>query len=250
MIFGWLKKTLDEIKYWQDWRSVKKETILIVDDEEDILELIKFNLEIEGYSIITALTGEKAIKIARQSVIGLIVLDLMLPGIDGLEVAKILKRDEKTWGIPIIMLTAKGEESDIVTGLELGADDYLSKPFSPKILIARIRAILRRGYEKTSPSQGAINIEGGMVIDPAKYAVSINEDVVDLTLSEFELLSFLVRKKGWVFTRGQIVDAIRGENYAVTERSVDVIIAGLRKKLKNYAFVIETVRGVGYRFKE
>jgi DNA-binding response OmpR family regulator len=227
-----------------------KETILIVDDEEDILELIKFNLENEGYSIKTALTGEKAIKIARDSSIDLMVLDLMLPGIDGLEVTKILKRDEKTIGIPIIMLTAKGEESDIVTGLELGADDYLSKPFSPKILIARIRTILRRGHEKIPQSQGIINIEGGMVIDPAKYVVSINEDVVDLTLSEFELLSFLADKKGWVFTRGQIVDAIRGENYAVTERSVDVIIAGLRKKLKNYAFVIETVRGVGYRFKE
>jgi len=229
---------------------MKKETILIVDDEEDILELIKFNLEIEGYSIITALTGEKAVKLARQSAIDLIILDLMLPGIDGLEVTKILKRDEKTIGIPIIMLTAKGEESDIVTGLELGADDYLSKPFSPKILIARIRAILRRGHEKVPPSQGIINIEGGMVIDPVKYIVSINGDVVDLTLSEFELLSFLANKKGWVFTRGQIVDAIRGENYAVTERSVDVIIAGLRKKLKNYAFVIETVRGVGYRVKE
>ncbi len=229
---------------------MKKETILIVDDEEDILELIKFNLEIEGYSIVTALTGEKAIKIVRQSVIDLLVLDLMLPGVDGLEVTKILKRDEKTWGIPIIMLTAKGEESDIVTGLELGADDYLSKPFSPRILLARIRAILRRGKEKKSSSQDRIKVEGGMVIDPIKYAVSIDGDVVDLTLSEFDLISFLANKKGWVFTRGQIVDAIRGENYAVTERSVDVIIAGLRKKIKNYAFVIETVRGVGYRFKE
>jgi len=223
-----------------------KETILIVDDEEDILELIKFNLEKEGYSVVKALTGEKAVKIARQTSIDLIVLDLML----GLEVTKFLKADEKTWRIPIIMLTAKGEESDIITGLELGADDYLSKPFSPKILIARIRAILRRGRGKTSPSRDIIKLEGGMVIDSAKYVISINGDVIDLTLSEFDLLSFLANKKGWVFTRGQIVDAIRGENYAVTERSVDVIIAGLRKKLKNYAFVIETVRGVGYRFKE
>ncbi len=227
-----------------------KETILIVDDEEDILELIKFNLEIEGYSIMTALTGEKALEIVRHSAIDLIVLDLMLPGVDGLEVTKILKRSEQTWSIPIVMLTAKGEESDIVTGLELGADDYLSKPFSPRILIARIRAILRRGKEKKSSSLNVIKLEGGMVIDPKRYLVSINDDVVDLTLSEFDLLSFLANKKGWVFTRGQIVDAIRGENYAVTERSVDVIIAGLRKKLKNYAFVIETVRGVGYRFKE
>jgi len=227
-----------------------KETILIVDDEEDILELIKFNLGREGYSIKTALTGEKAIKIIRQSAIDLIVLDLMLPGMDGLEVTKLLKRDEKKFNIPIIMLTAKGEESDIVTGLELGADDYLSKPFSPKILIARIRTILRRNKKKMYFNKDVIKLEGGMVIDFAKYLVSIDGDGVNLTLSEFDLLSFLARKKGWVFTRGQIVDAIRGENYAVTERSVDVIITGLRKKLKKYAFVIETVRGVGYRFKD
>ena len=227
-----------------------KETILIVDDEEDILELIRFNLEKEGYSIVKALTGEKAVKIARHTSIDLIVLDLMLPGMDGLEVTKFLKADEKTWRIPIIMLTAKGEESDIITGLELGADDYLSKPFSPKILIARIRTILRRGRKNMLSDRDVIKLEGGMVIDPAKYMVSINGNVLDLTLSEFELFSFLADKKGWVFTRGQIVDAIRGENYAVTERSIDVIIAGLRKKLKNHASVIETVRGVGYRFKE
>ncbi|MEN8212323.1 MAG: response regulator transcription factor [Thermodesulfobacteriota bacterium] len=227
-----------------------KETILIVDDEEDILELIKFNLEKEGYSIVKAFTGEKAVKIARQTSIDLIVLDLMLPGMDGLEVTKVLKADEKTWRIPIIMLTAKGEESDIITGLELGADDYLLKPFSPKILIARIRAILRRGRRDKISGRDVINLEDNIVIDPAKYIVSINGEVVDLTFSEFELLSFLAGKKGWVFTRGQIVDAIRGENYAVTDRSIDVIIAGLRKKLKNYASVIETVRGVGYRFKE
>jgi DNA-binding response OmpR family regulator len=228
-----------------------KEKILIVDDEEDILELIKFNLENEGYSIITALTGEKAIKIARNSTIDLMILDLMLPGVDGLEVTKIFKKDEKICEIPIIMLTAKGEESDIVTGLELGADDYLSKPFSPKILIARIRAILRRRrIKKISSFQDVIKLEGGIVIDSTKHVVSINETDVDLTLSEFNLISFLASKKGWVFTRGQIVDAIRGENYAVTERSVDVFIAGLRKKLKNHASLIETVRGVGYRFKE
>ncbi len=227
-----------------------KETILVVDDEEDIFELIKFNLEKEGYSILTAQTGEKAVKIAGQVLIDLIVLDLMLPGIDGLEVTKFLKTDEKTEDIPIIMLTAKGEESDIVTGLELGADDYLLKPFSPKILIARIRAILRRGKKDKIADRGIIKLEGNIVIDPAKYTVSIDGEMVDFTFSEFELLSFLAGKKGWVFTRGQIVNAIRGENYAVTDRSVDVIIAGLRKKLKNYAFVIETVRGVGYRYKE
>lgn len=227
-----------------------KETILIVDDEEDILELIRFNLENEGYAVLDALTGEKAIKIASEQPVDLMVLDLMLPGIDGLEVTKVLKNNEKTWKIPIVMLTAKGEESDIVTGLELGADDYLSKPFSPKILIARIRAILRRNQKKIISKKDVIKMEGGMVIDLAKYVVSIDGNIIDLTLSEFDLLSFLANKKGWVFTRGQIVDAIRGENYAVTDRSVDVIVAGLRKKLRNHATVIETVRGVGYRFKE
>ncbi|MBU0463786.1 MAG: response regulator transcription factor [Proteobacteria bacterium] len=227
-----------------------KETILIVDDEEDIIELIKYNLKNEGYSILTALTGEQAIKIAKQSQPDLMVLDLMLPGIDGLEVTKYLKNNEQTRDMPIVMLTAKGEESDIVTGLELGANDYISKPFSPKVLVARIRAIFRRRRNNTMDTPGSIKQEGDMTIDRARHVVKIQGNAVDLTLSEFELLCFLADKKGWVFTRGQIVDAIRGENYAVTERSIDVVIVGLRKKLKTYASIIETVRGVGYRFKE
>ncbi len=225
-----------------------KETILIVDDEEDIIELIKYNLKNEGYSILKAQTGEQAIKIANRSLPDLIVLDLMLPGIDGLEVTKYLKNDEQTNDIPIVMLTAKGEESDIVAGLELGANDYISKPFSPKVLIARIRAILRRRKKISSNSQ--IKKEGDLIIDRTRYEVTIDGIKVNLTLSEFELLSLLADKKGCVFTRGQIVDAIRGENFAVTQRSIDVIIVGLRKKLKNYASAIETIRGVGYRFKE
>ncbi|WDP89864.1 MAG: response regulator [Desulfobacter sp.] len=229
---------------------MSKETILIVDDEEDILELIKFNLKSEGYNIVQAMTGEEAIKIAKQSSPDLMVLDLMLPGIDGLEVTRYLKNNETTAEIPIVMLTAKGEESDIVTGLELGANDYMSKPFSPRELTARIRAILRRRRKNSSDAPVRVRQEGDMVIDRAKHRVTIEGAVVELTLSEFELLSFLAEKKGWVFTRGQIVDAIHGENYAVTERSIDVIIVGLRKKLKHYASCIETVRGVGYRFKE
>ena len=151
--------------------------------------------------------------------------------------------------MPIVMLTAKGEEADVVTGLELGANDYISKPFSPKVLVARIRSILRR-RSKGDDSADKIRQEGSMTIDRARHIVSIEGERIDLTLSEFELLSFLSDKKGWVFTRSQIVDAIHGENYAVTERSIDVIIVGLRKKLKQYASHIETVRGVGYRFKE
>ncbi|MDT8378186.1 MAG: response regulator [Desulfotignum sp.] len=228
-----------------------RETILIVDDEEDIIELIKYNLKTEGYIILSAGTGEQAIKTAKQSLPDLIVLDLMLPGIDGLEVTRYLKNHERTADIPIVMVTAKGEESDVVTGLELGANDYISKPFSPRELVARIRAILRRRRKPgATESASGIRQVGDMVIDRARHVVTIHGEPVDLTLSEFELLSFLADKKGWVFTRGQIMDAIHGENYAVTERSIDVIIVGLRKKLKTHAASIETVRGVGYRFKE
>lgn len=227
-----------------------KVTILVVDDEPDILELITYNLKNEGYGVLPAQSGEQAIQIVRQSHPDLVILDLMLPGIDGLEVTKNLKNDEKTRDIPIVMVTAKGEESDIVTGLELGANDYISKPFSPRVLVARIRAILRRRKTTLSGKSKNIKQEGDMIIDRARHVVTIAGETVELTLSEFELLSFLTDKKGWVFTRSQIVDAIHGENYAVTERSVDVIIVGLRKKLKNYAAVIETVRGVGYRFRE
>jgi two-component system phosphate regulon response regulator PhoB len=196
------------------------------------------------------MTGEEAIKIAKQSGPDLMVLDLMLPGIDGLEVTRYLKKNDATTDIPIVMLTAKGEESDIITGLELGANDYISKPFSPRELTARIRAILRRRQKNNAEAPVRVRQEGDMVIDRAKHRVSIEGKIVELTLSEFELLSFLAEKKGWVFTRGQIVDAIHGENYAVTERSIDVIIVGLRKKLGSYSSCIETVRGVGYRFKE
>jgi DNA-binding response OmpR family regulator len=229
---------------------MSRETILIVDDEEDIIELIKYNLKSEGYTILTAMTGEEAIKMAKNFQPDLLVLDLMLPGIDGLEVTRYLKKEDMTMDIPIVMVTAKGEESDIVTGLELGANDYISKPFSPKELTARIRAILRRRQKTTIGDPPRIKQEGDMMIDRARHIVTIEGQMIDLTLSEFDLLSFLADKKGWVFTRGQIVDAIHGENYAVTERSVDVIIVGLRKKLKQYAAHIETVRGVGYRFKE
>ena len=227
-----------------------KETILIVDDEEDIIELIKYNLKNEGYLILTAETGEQAIKTAKQSRPDLIVLDLMLPGMDGLEVTRYLRSNEETRDLPIVMLTAKGEESDIITGLEIGAYDYISKPFSPRVLVARIRAILRRRRKESGSVSEKIKQEGDLIIDRTRHIVTLEGNPLDLTLSEFDLLSFLADKKGWVFTRGQIVDAIRGENYAVTERSIDVVIVGLRKKLRHYAEVIETVRGVGYRFKE
>jgi len=226
-----------------------KENILVVDDEEDILELVRFNLNREGYQVDGALNGEEALKKARRSPLDLIVLDLMLPGIDGLEVAKSLKKDSKTQHIPIVMLTAKGEESDVVTGLELGADDYITKPFSPKILLARIRAVLRRKASEISDETAALTIHG-LTIHPGRRSVTTDDRQIDLTFTEFQVLYLLARRPGWVFTRSQIVDEVRGSDYPVTDRSVDVQIVGLRKKLGSCGKFVETVRGVGYRFKE
>ena len=226
-----------------------KEKIIVVDDEEDILELVKYNLEREGFQITCAESGEKALQRTQDEPPDLIVLDLMLPGIDGLEVARRLKQDQKTAVIPIVMLTAKGEEADIVTGLELGADDYITKPFSPRVLIARIKAVLRRQSTQPKDPDQILNI-GNLTIDSGRRTVSAAGNNVDLTFSEFQILLYLAARPGWVFTRAQIVDAVRGDNYPVTDRSVDVQIAGLRKKLGLHGDYIETVRGVGYRFKE
>ena len=226
-----------------------KQTILVVDDEEDILELVRYNLAREGYQVVCATSGEKALEQIRLQPIALMVLDLMLTGIDGLEVTRRLKQKEKSRNIPIVMLSAKGEEADIVAGLELGADDYVTKPFSPRILIARIKAVLRRQKTAIDRPEQLIMIHG-MTIDPLRRTVEVNHRPVDLTFSEFEILVFLARRPGWVFTRSKIVDAVRGDNYPVTDRSVDVQIVGLRKKLGPSGKVIETVRGVGYRLKE
>ncbi len=226
-----------------------KEKILVVDDEEDILELLRYNLEREGYQVFVADKGEKALKTAKAENPDLIVLDLMLPGIDGLEVTRNLKSMDKTKNIPIIMLSAKGDESDIVSGLELGADDYVTKPFSPKILIARMRAVMRRKGDEI-PDESAILRIHGFVVHPQRREVTINDVPVELTYTEFQVLHFLAKRPGWVFTRSQIVDAVRGDNYPVTDRSVDVQIVGLRKKLGEAGAFVETVRGVGYRFKE
>lgn len=225
-----------------------KENILIVDDEEDVLELVRFNLDKNGYKVQTATTGEEAFTKARAKLPNLIILDLMLPGIDGLEVCKKLKSDTKTQNIPIIMLTAKGEETDIVTGLELGADDYVTKPFSPKVLVARVRRILHR--TKASDLEKAPVKIHDLTIDPARRQVLIKNKPVDLTFTEFNILYTLAKRPGLVFTRYQIVDSLHGDDYLVTDRAVDVQIVGLRKKLGNCSEYIETVRGVGYRFKD
>ena len=226
-----------------------KECILVVDDEEDILELIRFQLARDGYTITLAASGEEAIKRARWQRFDLIVLDLMLPGMDGFEVAKALKADPKTGSVPILMLTARGEEADIVTGLEIGAADYITKPFSPRVLSARVKSVLRRRSRQPFEEGQVLRFEG-LEIDPGRRVVTAGAERLELTFTEFQLLWVIARRPGWVFTRSQIVDAVRGSDYPVTDRSVDVQVVGLRKKLGEYGKVIETVRGVGYRFKE
>jgi two-component system phosphate regulon response regulator PhoB len=225
------------------------EKILIVDDEEDILELLKYNLSREGYKVSCAASGEETLRAVRSGIPDLIVLDLMLPGIDGLDVARQLKNDSKTRDVPIVMLTAKGEEADIVTGLELGADDYITKPFSPRVLLARVRAVLRRRIREPTNDTSVLQVRK-LEIHPGRREVLVNGEPVQLTFTEFGILNFLARRPGWVFTRSQIVDAVRGDDYFVTDRSVDVQIVGLRKKLGPAGTDIETVRGVGYRFRD
>jgi two-component system alkaline phosphatase synthesis response regulator PhoP len=225
------------------------ERILVVDDEEDLLELIQYNLNKEGYRVTTVSTGEAALREARQSLPDLVVLDLLLPNVDGLNVCKTLKADPKTQHIPIVMLTAKTEEVDVVTGLELGADDYMTKPFSPRVLLARIRSVLRRQGQIDGQDPTALRVHE-LVIHPGRHEVLVSGEQVELTFTEFRLLHFLAKKPGWAFSRTQIVDAVKGEDYPVTERSVDVQVVGLRKKLGSLGAYIETVRGVGYRFKE
>ena len=226
-----------------------KEQILVVDDEEDILELITYNLMKEGYHVITATSGETAISKAHKEKPDLILLDLMLPGVDGLDVYRELKKKQDTSQIPIIMVTAKTEDADIITGLELGSDDYVTKPFSPKVLLARIKAVLRRKKYEEVEDTPILRIHE-LTINPARHEVLVNDEPKSLTASEFKILYFLARRPGWVFTRDQIISAIRGDDYPVTDRSVDVQIVGLRKNLGESGAYIQTVRGVGYRFKE
>ena len=225
------------------------EKIMVVDDEEDIQELVRYNLERNGYEVSCVSSGEETLDEIRSFRPDLLILDLMLPGIDGFEVCRTLKNDSKTENIPIIMLTAKGEETDIVTGLELGAEDYIVKPFSPQVLLARARAVLRRVAREPVDECSVIKMKD-LIIHPGKREVLVKGKQIELTSTEFRILHYLARRPGWVFTRQQIIDAARGDDYPVTDRSVDVHIVGLRKKLGSLGKYVETVRGVGYRFRE
>lgn len=223
--------------------------ILVVEDEDDVRKLIHFNLFSENCNVILAADGESAICLANKEKPDLVLLDLMLPKINGIEVCKLLKQNNKTKNIPIIMITALGDEEDIVKGLEAGADDYITKPYSPKILIARTKALLRRVGKQTIDQNNVVE-KHGIYLNPQKRECVFDGCELNLTYSEFQILHIFMLTPGRVFTRSQIVELLRGNNHAVTDRSVDVQVVGLRKKLGIKGKIIETVRGVGYRLKE
>jgi two-component system phosphate regulon response regulator PhoB len=226
-----------------------KEKILVVDDEKDILELIDYNLTKNGYRVKTVTSGEEALDLIKENDYDLIILDLMLPGVDGFDLCKIIKADKQKESIPIIMVTAKAEEADKVAGLEIGADHYVTKPFSPRELLAIVKATLRRKPSKQEEEKTIIE-RGELRIHVGRHEVTLKGKPIELTHLEFRILITLAKKPGWVMTRYQIVDATRGEGVTVTDRSVDVHIVSLRKKLGEENEFIETVRGVGYKFRE
>jgi two-component system phosphate regulon response regulator PhoB len=231
-----------------------KANILIVEDDEDIQQLVSYNLVKNGFHVTCAGTGEDGLLKLQAGGIDCILLDLMLPGISGLEVCRAIKKNDSCVDIPILILTAKGEEDDVVSGLECGADDYVTKPFSPKVLIARVKALLRRRAEQSADAPPAEKMEKiiirGLEIHPGRHEVMLDGNPLQLTMTEYGVLLLLAGKPGWVYTRQQIIDAVRGYDFLITPRAIDVQIFGLRKKMGEAGASIETVRGVGYRFKE
>jgi len=222
-------------------------TVLVVDDEKDLVDLVRYHLEKDGLKCLEARDGETALQLARERIPDLIVLDLMLPGVDGLEVCRKLRKDPKTAAVAIIMLTAKAEEVDRIVGLEMGADDYMVKPFSPRELVARVKAVLRRGQPQDLPSVKQV---GTLKVDEGKHQVSIAGKGVDLTVKEFDLLCGLMKANGRVLNREQIMETVWGYSNAVDieSRTVDVHIRRLREKLGDEQKRVVTVKGVGYRF--
>ncbi len=222
---------------------------LVVEDETEIRELIAYNLRKEGFEVVEAAEGGEALRHAADHPPDLILLDLMLPDIDGLEVCRRIKRNPLLAAVPLVMVTAKGGEPDIVAGLELGADDYITKPFSPRVLVARVRAVLRRLEAGAAEETDTIRL-GDVEIHPGRYEVYVDGKPANVSVTEFRVLHALALRPGWVLTRYQIADAVHGGGYVATDRSIDVQVAGLRKKLGKAGTRIETVRGVGYRFRE
>jgi len=226
--------------------------VLVVDDEADLVELVSYNLKKEGFAVDSASDGEEALSKIRKKKYDLLILDLMLPGLQGMELCRILRNDPKTVHIPIIMLTAKGEEVDKVLGLEMGADDYVTKPFSPRELVARVKAVLRRAPGEKPSGAGILRI-GGLEIDRERYVVSIKGKAVKLSATEFKLLLYLVEKKGKVFSREQLLDAVWSDEAFVEPRTVDVHIRRLRSQIESdpaNPIYIKTLRGIGYFFSE
>lgn len=225
-----------------------KGTILVIDDEPDIIELVRYNVEREGFGVIAATDGREGLRIAKQHRPDLIILDVMMPGMDGLEVCRELRKDADTERTPVIMLTARAAESDRVVGLELGADDYITKPFPPREMVARVKAVLRR-TQYQSEDKASIR-QGGLVVDPARHEVTWEGEPVSLTATEFRIVQFLATRAGRVLSRDEIIDAALGRDTAVFDRTIDVHITSIRKKLGAGGQQIETIRGFGYKFRD
>ena len=230
--------------------ATKNKKVLVVDDEKDIVDTVAYNLRRHGYDVVVAYDGLQALEAATRDQPDLILLDLMLPGLDGMEVARRLKADARTANTPLVMLTAKGEESDVVIGLTLGADDYVTKPFSMKILLARLNTVLRRREISTSGAEGNMLRAGPLTIDLSKHVASVEGEEMKLTLTEFKLLTSLLKARGRVLTRDQLMDKAMGSDVFVTDRAIDVHVTAIRKKLGTANWLIHTVRGVGYRLQE
>ncbi len=228
----------------------KREKIAVIEDEADILEVVQYNLRREGYLVVTSRNGEEGLDRIRKENPDLVLLDLMLPGIDGLEICKRLQADPLTAAIPVIMVTAKGEESDVVLGLQLGADDYVTKPFSPKELLARVKAVLRRGPLREVRANGDRVVRDGLVVDATKHVVTVDGEPITMTATEMRLLHFLATHPGRVFSRDQLLSRAIGDHAVVIDRNIDVHIGSIRRKLGRCRELIETIRGVGYRFRD
>ncbi|NUP94983.1 MAG: response regulator [Planctomycetaceae bacterium] len=228
----------------------KREKIAVIEDEADILEVVQYNLRREGYLVVASRNGEEGLDRVRKENPDLVLLDLMLPGLDGLEVCKRLQADPVTASIPVIMVTAKGEESDVVLGLQLGADDYVTKPFSPKELLARVKAVLRRGPLREARSSGDRVARDGLMVDSVKHLVTVDGEPVTMTATEMRLLHFLATHPGRVFSRDQLLSRAIGDHAVVIDRNIDVHVGAIRRKLGRCRELIETIRGVGYRFRD